>query len=70
MNSINYSLINFGNGSWVLLLTLVFVILKLTHTISWGWFWVLSPLIFTLGLVLFVLLVVGLILLSINFKGG
>jgi len=70
MNSINYSLINFGNGSWVLLLTLVFVILKLTHTISWGWFWVLSPLIFTLGLVLFVLLIVGLILLSINFKGG
>lgn len=25
-------------------LTIVFVVLKLTHTIDWSWWWVLSPL--------------------------
>jgi len=31
------------------LLTGIFVILKLTGTISWSWFWVLSPTIFSVG---------------------
>lgn len=26
------------------LLTIVFIVLKLTHTIAWSWWWVLSPL--------------------------
>ena len=30
--------------SIVTLLTLVFVVLKLTHVIGWSWWWVLSPL--------------------------
>ena len=30
--------------SAVTLLTLVFVVLKLTHVIGWSWWWVLSPL--------------------------
>lgn len=27
-------------------LTILFVALKLTHTIEWTWFWVLSPVVF------------------------
>jgi hypothetical protein len=34
------------------LLTLLFVGLKLTGHIAWSWFWVLSPLIFTTGVLL------------------
>lgn len=32
------------------LLTVVFVVLKLTAVIAWSWVWVLSPLWITLGL--------------------
>jgi len=34
------------------ILTILFVILKLTETIDWSWWWVLSPTILYLGLVL------------------
>ncbi len=39
------------------LLTIAFIVLKLTGFISWSWFWVLSPLIFswTLGIILVVI---------------
>lgn len=46
------------------LLTIVFVILKLTGYIAWTWFWVLSPMIFGLGIA-FVFIVVGLLLVAI-----
>lgn len=39
------------------LLTLVFIVLKLCNVINWSWFWVLSPLIFSLALVVFILAV-------------
>lgn len=32
------------------LLTVAFIVLKLTNVISWGWFWVLSPTIFAIGI--------------------
>jgi len=32
-------------------LTLIFVVLKLTHNIDWSWWWVLSPLWIVFGLV-------------------
>jgi hypothetical protein len=32
------------------ILTIIFVILKLTNTIAWSWLWVLSPLMVTGGL--------------------
>jgi len=42
-------------------LALIFVVLKLTGNINWSWFWVLSPVIlpflFTVGLILFIVLV-------------
>lgn len=34
------------------LLTIAFIVLKLTKTIAWSWFWVLSPVIFPLILAL------------------
>ena len=44
------------------LLTLVFIVLKLTHYIDWSWVWVLSPLwlgwVFVTA-ILFVLALVG-----------
>jgi membrane protein YdbS with pleckstrin-like domain len=35
-----------GIASWPLasILTIIFVVLKLTDTIDWSWWWVLSPL--------------------------
>jgi len=37
------------------ILTIVFIVLKLTKVIAWSWFWVLSPTIIPLVLVLFTL---------------
>ncbi len=41
------------------LLAVLFIALKLTHVISWSWWWVLSPLwiVFALVVAVFVLLV-------------
>lgn len=36
------------------LVTIAFIVLKLTHVINWSWWWVLSPALFVTGL--FVLL--------------
>ena len=40
------------------ILTILFVILKLTGVIAWPWFWVLFPLILDLSLALIILVVV------------
>ena len=48
-------------------LTLVFIILKLVHKIDWSWFWVLSPLIFSTGLGV-IILIVFLIILIVRTK--
>ncbi len=40
------------------LLTLIFIILKLTRYIFWDWFWVLSPLLFPLGVVMIIMIIV------------
>lgn len=42
------------------LLTIVFIVLKLTGNIDWNWWWVLSPIWVSL---LFVLIVIGIALL-------
>lgn len=45
------------------LLTIVFIVLKLTGFINWSWFWVLSPMIFSVGFtVLFLLIVFALVI--------
>lgn len=33
-----------GGVGFLGLLTIVFIVLKLTHTINWSWWWVLAPL--------------------------
>lgn len=33
-----------GSGLMTTLLTVAFVVLKLTHVIAWSWWWVLAPL--------------------------
>ena len=43
------------------LLTIVFIVMKLLGKIDWSWWWVLSPSLIPLGVVLAVLLVVGII---------
>lgn len=41
------------------LLTIVFIVLKLTGVIAWPWVWVLSPIWISAGLALVLLIVVG-----------
>lgn len=55
---------NSGGIGFVGLLTVLFIALKLTHNISWSWWWVLSPLWISTGLVIVILLIVLLVELS------
>lgn len=48
--------INIGGG-FCGLLTIVFIVLKLIGKIDWSWFWVLSPLIFSIIIGILVLLI-------------
>lgn len=43
------------------ILTLIFIVLKLTGNISWSWFWVLSPSIFSVAFVVLMLIIMGII---------
>lgn len=51
------------------LLTIAFIVLKLTNCIAWSWWWVLAPAWAPLGLVLVVLAILGIILLVKFFSG-
>lgn len=42
--------------SFCQVLTLIFIVLKLTGYITWSWFWVLSPVIIPVGIVLVILI--------------
>lgn len=48
----------FGTGP-LGLLTLLFVGLKLTGNIDWSWWWVLSPTLICIGLIVGILIVAG-----------
>jgi len=43
------------------ILTIVFIVLKLVGTISWSWWWILSPIWIPWMIVLAILLVVGIV---------
>lgn len=48
-----------GGVGFLGMLTIVFIVLKLTHVIAWSWFWVLSPILFwflLVGIIAFILL--------------
>ena len=58
-----------GGTSFLNLLFLVFLVLKLTNVINWSWWWVTAPLWIPVGFllsVLVVLFVVGIILAGIT----
>ena len=48
------------------LLTLLFIALKLLGVISWSWWWVLSPILISTGLVILVLLMLGIIAVAVK----
>ena len=48
------------------LLTIAFIILKLCGVITWSWFWVLSPLIFTIALTLIAMVIVVILVVRFN----
>lgn len=57
--------INFGGISFSGILTIVFIVLKLTNVISWSWLWVLSPLWIDI-LIIVVLLIICILILLIK----
>jgi hypothetical protein len=53
----NYT--NYVGPSFVSLLTILFIGLKLTNYINWSWWIILSPMIVIFGLYLCIILVIG-----------
>jgi len=56
---------NAGGDIFVSLLTVAFIVLKLTGHIDWAWYWVLSPLWITAAVVILILIIVALVALII-----
>jgi len=52
---------NSGGIGFAGLLTIAFIVLKLTHVINWSWVWVLAPLWIGWGMVLLIILIVLLV---------
>ncbi len=50
-----------GGINFVGALTLLFIALKLTGHITWSWFWVLSPIIFCLAVVVICLVIIAIL---------
>ena len=57
---------NSGMG-FISVLTLMFVVLKLTNNISWSWIWVLSPIWIS---IILIILIFGIILVAGRIKKG
>ncbi len=53
-NTISYS----GGIGFCGLLTIVFIVLKLTNVIDWTWFWVLSPILISWAIAIPILIIV------------
>ncbi len=56
----NKNVRNSGMG-FISVLTLIFILLKLTNNISWSWIWVLSPIWITavLLIIIFAVIMIG-----------
>lgn len=50
-----------GGMGFISILTLIFIVLKLTNNISWSWLWVISPLWISalLFIILFAIIMIG-----------
>lgn len=61
------SSVNIGCGSgFISSLTIAFIILKLVGVIDWSWWWVLSPILIVVGIIILILLVIGIVYLIIE----
>ena len=56
------SSISYGFPGIVTLLTCIFAVAKLWGKIDWSWWWVLSPIWISLGIVLLVIIVIFIIM--------
>ena len=52
---------------FISVLTLIFIVLKLTNNISWSWIWVLSPIWIS---IILMILIFGIILVAGRIKKG
>lgn len=52
---------NMSGGFLFGLLTIVFIVLKLIHVVSWSWWWVLAPTWIPFAVVAILLLIIGFI---------
>lgn len=68
MKENNKTVITKGS-SFCCLLTVAFIVLKLCNVISWSWFWVCSPLIFSFGMNLCLFAVAVIIVIIARNKG-
>lgn len=50
------------------LLTILFIALKLTGVIDWSWFWVLSPILIPISIVVLVLIIIGMLTIITKMK--
>ena len=56
MTDVNISL---SCGGFSSLLTILFIALKLLDKIDWSWWWILSPLWISFGLVIAIFIIIG-----------
>lgn len=59
MGKSNTSSSSSGGVGFLGLLTIVFIVLKLTNVVDWSWWWVLAPVWIGWGLLLLILAVVA-----------
>ena len=68
-NTANIETVSVGT-SFVGLLTIIFIVLKLTKVITWSWWWVLSPIWITWGLVIVMLFILGIASIALAIKAN
>lgn len=66
-NTTNIETVSVGT-SFVGLFTIIFIVLKLTKVITWSWWWVLSPIWITWGLVIVMLFILGIVSIALAIK--
>lgn len=52
---------NSGGIGFAGLLTIAFIVLKLTHVIDWSWWWVLSPLWIAAALAIILVIIISML---------
>ena len=62
----NKTTLSCGGGSYTSLLTIVFIVLKLTHVINWSWVMVFSPM--WIGILLVIAVVVFALIVAVVLK--